>query len=347
MNEPSEKGKMHRPKLTQQTTPDDFLSFYWLKEELICFLRENNLPATGSKQDLTVRIAQFLATGMAETRPAQTIARWAAGMPKTFNQQSVIGPGWRCSQELRAFFEQEIGAHFHFDAVMRDFIHNGVGRTLAEAIITWKEAQQRGNAQEKEIAPQFEYNRHIREYFKIHPGAKLKDAIMDWKEKKKERRNTKIVDFEPKVLELLPVTCALLQKANLTVHPGVSRIVLHGSRGLAGNYRPNSDIDLSLIVDVPPQISQSEFEPFLHSVSEVTQSAWQGAIELDMAVVFETSNCALQCFNQTAWHENICKIGGVDCFGLYKVQKGFNGLVTNAGVQVKRMVPCVQIWQRS
>ena len=31
---------MTRPKLNLRTTPDDFLSFYWLKEELISFLRE-------------------------------------------------------------------------------------------------------------------------------------------------------------------------------------------------------------------------------------------------------------------------------------------------------------------
>ena len=37
---------------------------------------------------------------------------------------------------------------------------------------------------------------------------------------------------------------------------------------------------------------------------------------------------------------------GVDCFGLYKVQKGFNGILQNAGVQVKRMYPCLKIWQR-
>jgi hypothetical protein len=109
-------------------------------------------------------------------------------MPKTFTRQSVIGSGWRCSQELRAFFEQEIGAHFHFDSVMRDFIHGETGKTLDEAIETWQEAQ-RNPIQEKFIAPQFEYNRHIREYFKTHPGSKLQEAIQDWKDKKKERRD--------------------------------------------------------------------------------------------------------------------------------------------------------------
>lgn len=179
---------MTRPKLNLHTTPDDFLSFYWLKEELIGFLREHDLSTTGSKQDLTARISQFLATGLPGNKPPRKLAKRTETMPKTFTRQSVIGSGWRCSQELRAFFEQEIGTYFHFDGAMRDFIHNGIGKTLNEAIEMWEETQ-RNPVQEKSIAPQFEYNRHIREYFKTHPEAKLKEAIQEWKIKKKERRN--------------------------------------------------------------------------------------------------------------------------------------------------------------
>ena len=126
----------------------------------------------------------------------------------------------------------------------------------------------------------------------------------------------------------------------------LSRIVLHGSRGLAGGFRPDSDFDLSLIVSIPRGIGESEIEPLLHTVYETTFSAWQSPIEPDLAIIFETRPCSLKCFEQTTWQENVCKLGGVDCFGLYKVQKGFNGLVTNAGIQVKRMYPCLQIWRR-
>jgi hypothetical protein len=181
---------MTRPKLNQHTTPDDFLSFYWLKEELIRFLREHDLSTTGSKQDLTSRINLFLETGTSskmENKPAQKLEK-RIEMPKTFTRQSVIGSGWRCSQELRAFFSEEIGRHFHFDAVMRNLIHNETGKTLEEAIEKWEEEQHKP-VQKKSIAPQFEYNRYLREYFKSHPGAKLQEGIRGWKIKKKERRN--------------------------------------------------------------------------------------------------------------------------------------------------------------
>ena len=184
---------MARPKLDQHLTPDDFVSFYWLKEELIDYLREKNLSATGSKLDLTLRINQFLANGKTksltvENKISQELTRRTERMPVKLPRQSMIGSGWRCSQELRAFFEQEIGTHFHFKGYMRDFIHNGVGKTLQEAIDLWEEERHKP-IQEKPIALQFEYNRHIREYFKTHPGAKLQDAIQDWKSKKMEKRN--------------------------------------------------------------------------------------------------------------------------------------------------------------
>ena len=153
----------------------------------------------------------------------------------------------------------------------------------------------------------------------------------------------KIIDFEPDVAASLPATHTLLMSSNLTVHGSVSRVVLHGSRGPRGGYRPGSDIDLSLIVDPP---AGPAIERHLEDVLETTLSQWQGPVEPDLAVIFDIQNCGLKCFEQTTWNEQNCALGGTDCFGLYKTQKGFHGLVTNAGIQIKLMYPCLTIWQR-
>ena len=150
-------------------------------------------------------------------------------------------------------------------------------------------------------------------------------------------------DFEPGFAIALPETYALILSASLTVHPLVSRITLHGSRGPAGGYRVDSDVDLSLIVDTPVR----DIERQLNDVLETTLRSWHAAVELDLAVIFDIRECGLQCFDQPAWNEQACQSGGVDCFGLYKTQKGFHGLVTHAGIQVKRMYPCLKIWQRA
>ncbi len=150
-------------------------------------------------------------------------------------------------------------------------------------------------------------------------------------------------NFEPHFVTSLPETYRLILSSNLTIHPFVARITLHGSRGPAGGYRPDSDVVLSLIVD-RPQLPGMEHQ--FQDVLKTTLNSWRATVELDLAVVFDIRNCGLKCFDQCVWKESTCKLGGIDCFGLYKTQKGFNGFVTNAGVQVKLMYPCLTIWQR-
>lgn len=166
----------------------------------------------------------------------------------------------------------------------------------------------------------------------------------------KERNHAamnQLLTFSPSLAQYLPDTCALLQSANLVIHPSVTRIVLHGSRGLAGGARPDSDIDLSLLVDLPANLEATQLEPLLRTVFQTTFNAWRSEIEPDLAVIFETRACALHCFTKTRWQDDVCSIGGHDCFGLYKVQKGFSGLVTNAEIEVRHMYPCLEIWRRA
>ncbi len=154
-----------------------------------------------------------------------------------------------------------------------------------------------------------------------------------------------IAEFEPSLAADLPETHALLRGANLTVHPAVSRVVLHGSRGPAGGFRPDSDIDLSLIVDLPAKINPPVIEALMRAVFETTRQNWRGGVEADLALVFDLRGCGLKCFDRSSWQEGLCN-GGIDCFGLYKYQKGFSGAITGAGIQVQRMYPCLRIWRR-
>ncbi len=155
----------------------------------------------------------------------------------------------------------------------------------------------------------------------------------------------KVTTFESQLPSRLPATHSLLTAANLRVDNNVSRITLHGSRGLAGDYRQDSDIDLSLIVDTDPALSEPGLEAALHNVWEITVSNWRGATELDLAVIYDVRNCGLECFDHTSWNEQLCAQGGLDCFGLYKKQKGFDGIVKDGGVQTSLMYPCLKIWQ--
>jgi ATP-dependent protease ClpP protease subunit len=81
------------------------------------------------------------------------------------------------------------------------------------------------------------------------------------------------LNFAPQFAQLLPATHALLQAANLLIHPAVSRIILHGSRGLAGGGRSDSDIDLSLIIENSAQTNQTKLEHWRYSILETTFTA--------------------------------------------------------------------------
>lgn len=150
-----------------------------------------------------------------------------------------------------------------------------------------------------------------------------------------------VLDFHPQLASALPQTYSILKSSNLTVHACVSRLILHGSRGLANCFRVDSDIDLSLIVDTPP-----DDVILFRDIYETTRGHWKSATALDLAVVFDKNQCGLKCFDQTTWNANVCKSDGIACFGLYKLGKGFDGWVTNTGVRVDRMYPCLKIWER-
>jgi len=148
-------------------------------------------------------------------------------------------------------------------------------------------------------------------------------------------------DFE----DLLPETSNLLKTGGFQLHPAVTQVTLHGSRGLAKSFHDHSDLDLCLKVDLSAIPKDAHREVFLREVLETTLSAWKGNIELDLAAAFDTQGCELSCLNKLFFEEGICQGSGTDCLGLYKIQKGLNGLVTS-GVEVKKMYPCLVIWKK-
>jgi hypothetical protein len=156
-----------------------------------------------------------------------------------------------------------------------------------------------------------------------------------------------ISQFLPELAILLPETDALLRQANITLHEAVSQITLLGSRGLAGGHHPTSDIDLSLMVDTTQLPShEPERGDVLREVLETTLNAWQSPLDVDLAAVFDLGTCCgMRCFQERVWNDEIIQGRGVDCFGIYKIQRGFDGYVTE-GVRLAVMYPLLVIWQR-
>ncbi|MFS0560080.1 DUF6434 domain-containing protein [Terribacillus sp. 179-K 1B1 HS] len=176
-----------RPELTRMTKADDFLDYYWLKEELVQFCRENGLPVSGSKMEITARIESFLREGIVE-KPKQKQSRKRKKTAKPLSRTTIITENHRCSQNVREFFKKEIGEHFHFSTYIQNYFRENVGKTYEDAIIAWheEEARKQDPAYKKDIAPQFEYNRFIRKFFADpkNKGKTRSQAIEAWNEKK-------------------------------------------------------------------------------------------------------------------------------------------------------------------
>ena len=159
-----------------------FRSFYYLKQELVNFCRENGLPASGSKTELTNRIAYFLDTGKAlksagGRKPTVTIG--------TLTEDTVIERNIVCSEKHRVFFSEKIGKGFSFNVPFQKWLKANAGKTCGDAIQAYYrilEEKQR----KTEIGRQFEYNTYIRDFFEDNRGKSLKEAIVCWNYKKSQ-----------------------------------------------------------------------------------------------------------------------------------------------------------------
>lgn len=156
-----------------------------------------------------------------------------------------------------------------------------------------------------------------------------------------------ITTFAPELARSLPLTDALLRAAGLTLHPAVERVALSGSRGLGGRPRPDSDVDLSLVIarDAMPA-ADPERERLLRAVLETTLSAWRGPVECDLAAVYDVLGCGLRCYAGRREAPPTCERAEGCRFGIYKLQKGFEGYVPWSVVDLARMPAMLEIWRR-
>ncbi|MFF5995023.1 DUF6434 domain-containing protein [Lysinibacillus sp. KU-BSD001] len=174
-----------RPPLTKDLNAHEFRNYYWLKEELQSFCRENGMSASGAKLELTDRIAVFLQTGEIQQPLQKRKTLSIENIATNLSLDTVITENHRCSQAVRAFFKAEI-PNFHFSTYIQNYFKENVGKTYRDVVNAWYEEleRQKDPAYKKVIAPQFEYNQFIQDYFADpkNSGKTRDDAITAWKE---------------------------------------------------------------------------------------------------------------------------------------------------------------------
>ena len=170
-----------RPELNKKLDAATFRSFYYLKQELADFCKENGLPTSGSKIELTNRIAYFLDTGKVQKTSPRRIS---AVMIGTLTEDTVIEPNIVCSEKHRAFFSEKIGKSFSFNVPFQKWLKANAGKTYGDAIRAYYRILEEKELTKTEIGGQFEYNTYIRDFFADNPGKNLHDVIVCWNHKK-------------------------------------------------------------------------------------------------------------------------------------------------------------------
>ncbi len=174
-------GISNRPELSNDMDGKAFGQWYWLKEELVHFCRENGLPASGSKEELASRIRHYLDTGeIAPTvsRPRNKVSR------SSITLESLIEDNFVCSEVHRTFFKSQLGDSFSFNVAFQKWLKSNSGKTYADAVSAYREIISSSKGKRKSIDKQFEYNTYIRDFFEDNKGRSLEDAIRCWKYKK-------------------------------------------------------------------------------------------------------------------------------------------------------------------
>ena len=172
-----------RPELEKELKVNEFRDFYWLKEELQTFCREHGMSASGSKIEITDRIAIFLETGKIQKPMRKRSSSSKEIKLEELSLDTVITENHRCSQVVRAFFTSVI-PKFHFSTYIQNYFKENVGGTYRNVVDAWYEEEERKRdpSYKRQIGSQFEYNQFTRDYF-ADPKNKNKnreDAIEAW-----------------------------------------------------------------------------------------------------------------------------------------------------------------------
>ena len=170
-----------RPILNTNLNSDTFRSYYYLKEELVEFCRNNGIPTSGGKVELTDRIAYFLDTGNVQqvSKTKRTTSEIGEITEDTIIESNIV-----CSEKHRAFFKEKIGKSFSFNVQFQKWLKTNSGKTYADAITAYYVILEEKKNGKTKIDKQFEYNTYIRDFFADNQGKSLEDAIVCWKYKK-------------------------------------------------------------------------------------------------------------------------------------------------------------------
>lgn len=194
-----------KPILNRDIDGITFRSYYYLKEELLAFCRQEGLQTIGGKIDLTNRISYYLDTGQKITSPIKNILKIKNNGIMT--EESLIESYFVCSEKHRCFFKLAIGKTFSFNVAFQKWLKTNSGKTYKEAVAMYYQIINENKKGTTVIDKQFEYNAYIRLFFIDNSGETLENAIICWKYKKSLKGHNRYENSD-----LVALTCVSEKK---------------------------------------------------------------------------------------------------------------------------------------
>lgn len=185
---------MQRQELHKGMSSKEFLDYYYLKEEMVAFCKQEGLKTSGQKGDLKKRIAHYLDTGEKLDFKSEKKAKDL----DVFDLDTKIELPFTFSEKKRAFFQEHLGNNFSFKVSFQKWVKANEGKTYQDAIDAYPEVIAKKT---EKIDKQFEYNTYIRDFFTDNKGRSLSEAIACWKYKKSLSGHNKYEKEDLKCLE--------------------------------------------------------------------------------------------------------------------------------------------------
>jgi hypothetical protein len=171
-----------RPKLHPEMTFAKFQAFYYPKQELLVFARQMGLRVSGSKPELSDRIARRLQGLPEQPRPARRRAK-ARDSDRRLTRDSSV-EDYFSDAATRAFFQSEIGPNFHFTYQLNQFRLARTGLNYGDLVDEWlaERARRRDPTYQAHLAEHGKWNRFVRDFFAdpVNKGRPLADAAELW-----------------------------------------------------------------------------------------------------------------------------------------------------------------------
>ena len=168
-----------RPILSKAIKIADFKNYYWDKQELIAFCRQNKIPTEGGKIELTERIEFFLLSGgkIKPTRNKKYRISYDSDQTITVNTPVIH---YKNDAKTRDFFVSHIGHTFKFNFYLRAFAkqENKGDLTYGDLVQGYKASLKN---KKTTIDKQFEYNQFQRDFHKNNSNKTRFECIQAWK----------------------------------------------------------------------------------------------------------------------------------------------------------------------